>query len=354
MINKLNKQSDKYFSYITNLESYLYSDKFRPELSKRSNENLISLIDSYSKDGMISFIGAGASKPLGIFDWKELIKKLCLVANENGFTERFENFEGKPDSWSRLSQDIFDFLESKGMTSKYFDVIKKSMSPSINTTTLTLVKLILAIDFHLTTNFDVSIENAYEFLKYISTYWVKNELNINYGKCFVPDFSPFYSKKFKAVICYLHGNIEKNLYILKTKDYEIYYPSISNEEKHDASLEEFLKFCYKNKIIVFIGFSFDDFYIREFFFKLAKTIELEQQASMEFYYKSGQVYPENEIKHFLIADEEILNKKFLKNYSGAIHDFFAEFNIYLIIYKKHIFLEKLFEILSNRNLYEKD
>jgi len=150
------------------------------------------------------------------------------------------------------------------------------------------------------------------------------------------------------LICYLHGNKDKNLYILKTEDYDTYYPSVSNKEIHDASLEDFLKYCYKNKIIIFLGLSFQDPYLKKFFFNLAKKIELEKKASTDFYQESGQVYPEKEIKHFYIVDEEILNE-----FGENIHHVFNQYKIKLIIYKRgeHIFIEKLFDNIIMRDSY---
>lgn len=348
------------YSNIKNLENDLYSDISNPNILKKSLRNLSNLISTYNRDKMVSFIGAGTSKPLGISDWEELMKTLCVEANKKGFTKNFEDFSDNTDIWPSLAQDIFNYLKSENKISVYFDVLKKNMVPKINSTTLTLVKLILALNFHLTTNFDNSIEYAYTFLNYLFDYVGAKEKNIVYTKYFIPDFSPFFLKKQEASICYLHGNVDKDIYILKKQDYEKYYPSVSNTKSDSKSLEleDFLKLCYKNKYIIFIGFSFQDYYVREFFFNLSKEIEREQKIATELYMESGNVYPEKEIKHYLVIDEEILrfySEKFgNKKDRNLLHDNFEKYNIYVIIYKKedYIFLEKLFEFLSQRNLYE--
>jgi len=141
---------------------------------------------------------------------------------------------------------------------------------------------------------------------------------------------------------------------LKTKDYEKYYPSVSKIESHDKSLEDFLKQCYKSKNIIFIGFSFQDYYVRNFFFNLSKEIEQEQKTSADFYRESGKIYTGKEIKHYLLIDEET-SRLYIKKIDGEketnlVHEYFGNYNITVVIYKTggYIFLEKLFEALSQR------
>jgi hypothetical protein len=345
-------QNGEQKSYPENLLRYLYSDMENSEVLIKSIENLNRLINIYSnrKDMVLSFIGAGTSKVLGISDWKELMIELCRKANEEGFSKIFDTYDDNPTEWPNLAQEIFDHLKSINMISIYYDAIQKNMTPRFNSTNLTLIKMILAIDIHLTTNFDTAIENAYEFLKYISNQLKTGEKYSDYEMYFIPDFCPFEMGQQKRAICYLHGNAEKNIYILKKEDYDKYYPSVSHKDLSDSSLEDFLKICYKNKTILFIGHSFRDNYLKEYFFNLSKKIELEHNVSKDLYQESGKSYSGREPIHFLLIDEETA-----KEHSSIhhIHDYFQEFNIYVIIYKKydHIFLELLFEFLSQRKQY---
>lgn len=277
------------------------------------------------------------------------MQELCSKANEAGFRRKFKEYENNPNEWPNLAQEIFDHLKSINMTPAYYDVIRQNMIPRFNSTNLTLIKMIMAIDIHLTTNFDAAIENAYEFLKYMFNRFEIEGRHLDYDKYYIPDFCPFELGQKKGAICYLHGNADKNIFILKKEDYDKYYPSVSHKGFSDSSLEEFLKICYKNKTIIFIGFSFHDYYLKEYFFNLAKNIELEHKVSSGFYQESGKSYSGREANHFLLIDEETARKHMSID---NIHDHFNEFNICVIIYKKseHIFLERFFEFLIQRNL----
>jgi len=326
-------------SQVEDLFSYLYSDD--PNVYIRSKDNLNKLIKSYNKNTTVSFIGAGTSKPLGISDWETLMRSLFEKASSSGFSSNFPN---KPQRWPQLAQEIFEYFKNNGTPEKYFDTISQKMMPRNNTTTLTLVKMVLALNVHLTTNFDNSIENAYKFLDYLSKHFKRQELKKRYGLNYLPDFQ-LHLKTDDSLIYYLHGNINNNTYILKKSDYDTFYPTVSGSQDSVDSLENFLKDCYKNCHIVFFGLSFHDYYVKEFFLNLAKEIEREDKIVSGFYTQSGQSYPGKDIEHFLITDAGILDE-----YEGRTHDFFQEINIYSIIYKsgKHIFLEKFFEGLAQR------
>jgi hypothetical protein len=345
-INNLTKPKQGDQSIVEDLYSYLYSDSKDPNIFSRSKNNLETLINLFNKDKMVSFVGAGTSKPLEISDWNNLMDDLYNEARNRGFEGSFKN---NPKEWPQLAQEIYEYLEIKGNIDLYFSIIAKKMSPKNNTTTLTLIKMVLAIDLHLTTNFDNSIENAYRFLDYMSTRYKKSEFRKDYQIYCLPDFPLIQITKSLGLICYLHGRDNKKIYILKKDDYETFYPSVSNSQDSVDCLENFLKECYKRSSIIFIGFSFRDYYVKEFFFKLAKEIERENKIIIDFFDKSGQSYKDRDIRHFLIVDPEIL-----KEYENKAHDIFENFNIYPIIYKEgeHIFLEKLFEKLSLREIHE--
>ena len=100
---------------------------------------------------------------------------------------------------------------------------------------------------------------------------------------------------------------------------------------------------------LFIGFSFSDYYVKEFFFNLAKQIGKEDLINAKFVSESGQVHRERIIKHYLIIDED---NEYFKKYQDKIFDELNQFNIYPVIYKKeqHIFLEYLFDKLSQSDI----
>ena len=150
-----------------------------------------------------------------------------------------------------------------------------------------------------------------------------------------------------SLIYYLHGSIDRGNYIFKKTDYETFYPSFSSsKEPANFQLESFLKDRYRYNSIIFLGFSFDDCYVRDFFERVAKEIEMEQEIATDFYSQSQKAYEKRSIKHFLVINAGVLEDK-----TGIdIHGEFEAMHIYPIIYQngQHIFLEKLFQNLDRR------
>jgi hypothetical protein len=335
-----NQREKKAMDHVNDLFSYLYNDPQIPSIFEKSKNNLYDIFKQSKPEKMISFVGAGTAEPLGIPDWETLIKKLLDLAENDGFEG---NLPDNHRDYPILAQKIYEhFCKKYNCADKYYEFIKQNMIPRKNSTTLTLVKLIHAFDIHLTTNFDNSLENAYRFLDYLANYY---RCGIKSKECkpyCVPDLE-WHDKSSAACIYYLHGNIDKHIYILNEDDYAKYYPSVSQSENSVDSLETFLKKRYQYNMIIFLGFSFSDHYVKEFFFKLAKKIDRENSINASFYAQSGQQYMQEKIRHYLMIDSDKLTK-----FGVNMQEIFQNYNICVVIYKagEHIFLEKLFEHLS--------
>ena len=134
--------SDK-LSRVDNLYSYLHIDKTNAEIYRRSKENLEQLFNMYNRTNMVSFIGAGTSKPLGIPDWEPLMNDLCAKAEIKGFNGELPNAQKE---WPQFAQDIYDYLKEHGYSDHYFKTILSNMILKITSTTATLENLVLALD----------------------------------------------------------------------------------------------------------------------------------------------------------------------------------------------------------------
>lgn len=317
-------------------ELYLWDNE-----ENRSNyQALVSLFDS---DRFVSFIGAGVSKSLGIQDWEGLLRDLKKVVKQ-----RFDVDKDIPEDsmqYPEYAEELYQLFEENTSTTIYYKELSKGMRPTNNSTSLTLVKLALAINTHLTTNFDASLEHAYGFLSYLSKKYSTKELSKNYEVRYIPQFGDYSGSENNDLIYYLHGNVSQNIYLLRKSQYEIYYPTISKIDDSSGELERLLDYYYRNKSIVFIGFSFSDFYVREYFFAKAKEIKRENLINKGFVVEAGKTYHEESIKHFLLINT---NNKYFVQYGAKIFDWLQEYNIYPVIYSgdKHIFLEMIFERLG--------
>jgi len=320
--------------------NYLCDEK---HITAQNKANYELLISEFNRSEFASFLGAGVSKPLGISDWDNLIEDLCNEAKNMGFNET------KPEdrnTYPEFAERIFSFLDEKGKKSLYFDTINRRMTPPINSTSLTLVYLTLSLDTHLTTNFDRSVEYAYRFLADFSellSATKKYEKPVTY---FLKDFNMSSSG---PSVYYLHGSIDEGIYILKKSDYDIFYPSVSRKtDGAIKTLEECLKHHFVHKNIIFIGFSFEDPYVKSFFFDLAKEVENERRATDDFYGQGGRSCSHRELKHFLLIEE---SHKFIEEYGKReLFSKLKEYYLYPVIYKKdkHIFLEVLFKHLIRK------
>jgi hypothetical protein len=312
------------------------------QIAAQNKANYELFISTYNRDECVSFLGAGVSKSLGISDWDNLIDDLCKETKKLGLEETIPSDKNQyPD----FAERIFSFLYGKHKTSLYFDTIAKRMTPHINSTSLTLVYLALSLDIHLTTNFDRSIEHAYRFIVEFSEFLSATN---RYGKptlYFLKNFNLFSNG---PSIYYLHGSINEGIYILKKSDYDIFYPSVSKKVAGAIyALEDCLKHFFMQKNIIFIGFSFEDPYVRKFFFNLAKDVDRERLVTSNFYSQGGQSCSYRDIKHFILLEEG--NKSF-EEYGNEIFSKLKEYHLYPVIYQKnkHIFLEYLFKTLIGK------
>lgn len=344
-ITALKQTGSDELSRVDDLYSYLHLDKTNAEIYRRSKKNLEQLFNMYNRTNMVSFIGAGTSKPLGISDWETLMKDLCAQAKIKGFNGELP---GAPKDWPQFAQDIYDYLKEHGCSDHYFKTILSNMILKITSTTATLENLVLALDIHLTTNFDKSIQAAYDHLNDLFERSNSPSLKKSYGLHYLPDFDVPRTTDVSSIY-YLHGNIDKGIYILKKSDYDTFYPSVSSCKEPVNQLENFLKERYRHSNIIFLGFSFDDYYVREFFERVAKEIDREAMTVTDFYSQSRKEYEKRSIKHFLVINAGVVDKP-----GVDIYDEFEAMKIYPIIYKdgQHIFLEKLFQHLDRRGPFD--
>ncbi|MCP4582006.1 MAG: hypothetical protein GY839_10330 [candidate division Zixibacteria bacterium] len=306
------------------------------DIFNRSEKNLNDLINNYKGEyeNFAAFIGAGLSKPLGISDWKKLIKKMIAKCSES-FIEKYNDFENSnPHNYPDIADEIFEEYRAMGNDELFFGTIKEHMEQEISSTSITLVKVILAIKCHLTTNFDTSIEEAYKFIEYFATL-TNNSKDMNLVKRYLDDLN-IEPKSEVDQLYYLHADINKNLFILRTKDYENFYDKTGSKQILDL-----LKRIYLNKHIIFIGFSFEDRFVKKCITDIAFEIKNDFEKTRTFYREHGKENKSYQRKHFLLIG---------KNDTTDI-DFFNSFEkigIYPVIYDKgkHIFIEKLFHYLS--------
>jgi len=299
------------------LEEYLYDSPLN-----RDNYNL--LLKQFNPDSFVAFLGAGITSSIkDIPTSKDLYMKL----KDKYKIEDDRDFSG-PSSFSSIytqcsKKDSFD--------EEVFDIIM----PRHTSGPMTTYYIIQAFNCFVTTNYYDPVE--YNFDKISKTQNSNRRLKKYFFK-----FPALLNKEEKDSITYLHGHLDLGFCILRSKDYEYFYPSIYGEEKGVYTLENSLAYLFTNKHLVFLGCSLEESLIKYLELLIAKTQnnkELESKGleiKEHFWVISEFNIPALAIKDSLedkrIKDE--VEKEFFEKYS--------QIKIKPIVYRgDHIFIEKL-------------
>lgn len=297
------------------LEDYIVDNPF-------NKNNLDTLINSFKRETFVPFIGAGPSTVLGSPDWDDLITNLCTAFNLKKF-RKLKQPNGKVN-YPKTFSNLYKRLNDKEI---FFKRLFENIRPTQTELTGFHLKLVDLFYAYITTNYDSPIEIAFknqnkkELKKYIFSCYGMNNL--------------------KDCIVYLHGHKDINFCIIKTEDYDYFYPTASKKNGIPI-LEDFLSEIFTNKNVIFIGFSFNDFYLEKF---LSHLYAVKPFKGYHYWLLSESM----DIYHEVIQRAEEYKKSDLTDKANAeISDFFhGKMNIKPIVYKQgeHIFVEKLFQKL---------
>lgn len=246
-------------------------------------ENVMSIAKELAKKDFIVFAGAGVPHKAGIPDWRSLLKVLLR-------TNPLDNFDidnADPKEFPDIAQEIFNSLKQQNREDEYYKIIKDNINPTEVPYSTEQFEIVTTTNWIVTTNFDTTFESAFK-----KKFQVERVSKLPYVET-LPEFSMknLFSRE---SIVYLHGRANDRFIIFKMDDYEKYYPSVS--QKNGANdVEEYLKYIFKNYTIVFVGFSFNDFYIRTSF----KNIYMELKRSDEIDSAKPSYSPQlDKIQHY--------------------------------------------------------
>jgi len=224
--------------------------QFNKQLVMR--EDVANFVEDLSKREFIVFAGTGVVGETGIPSWLELLQEL----------DRAIPLYGKDllnmgvDNYPRVAQEYYNLLVKKGREKEYAEVIKSKINASNAPCSYHQLEILQCTGKIVTTNFDDTFETAY---RKMSRFSEKNKIPDVQS---LPDFREDILLK-KYSVTYLHGRVHDNYVIFKTDDYDLFYPSVSGRSDGSHVIEDFLRYLYKNHVMVFIGFSFGDRYFRE-------------------------------------------------------------------------------------------
>jgi hypothetical protein len=343
--------SQEYASSSPGLDGYL--EKYGKVYSQAHLKMLLDITRA-TPDNLVSFVGAGISKPLGSIDWKSLMESLLDYAGECTI-EKCEALKAKsatsdldPKDYTRVADWILGDLPSED---KFHELIGKFYSQhKLQTTSPILEYLVLAIRIHLTTNFERCIENTYVHLGELASHLNGAFSDLPTTHYFQGEAS-FPSSRGDHAIYYLHADHIGNKYVLADSTYKEVYETQADNINTTKYIEHF----YNSYNIVFAGFSFDDSHVMKCFERLSKDLgngSIRRNAG-----EAGEPSSQDR-RHFLLCPSSGQNTLW-NRYNRAVEpgteglamkrffDHWKALGIYPIVYSsgQHVFLQRLFSDL---------
>ncbi len=281
----------------------------------------------------VVFAGAGVVSDTGVpSTWSQLVKALALEADLPIDVTRLD-----PEEYAEKTEEIYQHLVSLNKGSRYFEIIREKLRPRVSTWS-TAVFDILDMCMHIvTTNFDDVFERTYE-----------RYAELNPGRPAhpethsLPDFThdrPQNSHK----IDYLHGRADEHHIVFKKSDYNTYYPSVSKTHG-DPCLEEYLTHIYSTYTMVFVGFSFDDVYVRGCLRKAYQTlVERDARCSEKVGYRPAAA----RIAHYAFLRQPTEREEKKRAQREALWEDLAKMQIKVVPYKDHTDWQDCFKRMRN-------
>ena len=277
--------------------------------NEKNIEKLKKLLQ-LNKNNVAAFIGAGTSIITGFPNWQSLLidmKKYYNIQNKN--LDRVNALINNED-FIKAASEIFN---NDNDINKYNDFLCNRFKNPVNCQHYSLHdELIKTFNNILTTNFDTTFKSKYESLNEIikeqnGNIYNFKEIKLNeFNNCNLNDRN----------IVYLHGNWEQKKFILREEEYQTNYKTYNKIFEHYSPLEGFLIFSVFSKLsLVYIGFSFNDYYFVNLLKKFYLEIYKNQCEEDKKTYGTSNIppLPDNFV---IISDKEIkccLNFDYLLN-----------------------------------------
>ncbi|MBW9157675.1 SIR2 family NAD-dependent protein deacylase [Clostridium tagluense] len=212
-------------------------------------KNLRNIKELYRGGNLIPFIGAGLSTPFKIPDWDKLIRRIS-----DEYMKDFQNLKpavnaylDKKDFWTAM-ETILNFapLTEDDIQQEIVDIINEEMQEPVDNDSHNYLDLAnMDFNVYLTTNYEHLITSYMSKNNYIPL--VLSEINFNTQTLF---------RDKKKRVFHLHGHVSNSGTIVITRNQ---YKKLYENNKY----ENILRLFTGTKSLLFIGFSFDDQFIKQ-------------------------------------------------------------------------------------------
>ncbi|MFL0574203.1 SIR2 family protein [Priestia megaterium] len=206
---------------------------------------------------IIPFLGSGTSMPLGLSNWRGLLKGL-----ENGFfneadKELYRDFLQDGDFMQALGflkNRTLEFSTDEDIKNFMVDQIEQHYLKDLDKSKHNIEDILnLSSDFIMTTNYDRALLDYRKEYSYPYTF---NDIG---------NVQEFLNRKKQAVVS-LHGHIDKKETMIVTdEDYNKLYS--------DQTTKTILSSIMGNKHLLFLGFSFEDAYFKDLYNKIYEELK---------------------------------------------------------------------------------
>jgi hypothetical protein len=213
------------------------------------DKNLKNLKELYRGGDLVPFIGAGLSTPFNIPNWDKLIRRISdqNMGDFEAIKPAIDAYLDRKDFWTAM-ETILNFapITEDDIQQEIVDIINEEIQVTVDNDVHNYLDLAnMNFNVYLTTNYDHLITDYMDKNNYVPL--VLSEINFNTQNLF---------KDKKKRVFHLHGHISNSGTIVITRNQ---YKKLYEDNKYDNILRLFTG----TKSLLFIGFSFDDQFIRQ-------------------------------------------------------------------------------------------
>jgi hypothetical protein len=203
----------------------------------------------------IVFAGTGATYGTGLpASWTELLQRL----NTKQPIEGINLDELQEYNYPLYADMFFNKFENEKNTDGYYNMIAEELNATHSPYGPLQLQILYTTGRIITTNFEDSFEKAFEIFA------VHEGIKKACKKQVLPNI---YTDMLKEDFCitYLHGRIDEKNIVFRATEFERYYP---DNEENNSVLVQYLMDLYDNYTIVFVGFGFNDKYLKRMLQKI--------------------------------------------------------------------------------------
>lgn len=298
------------------------------------NEAVEEMIEDLSASEFVCFAGAGVPEPTRVPMWKELLVHLQTKEPAPGLHIEEVDAACYPDA----AEMLYKAFEKAGKAEVYGEVIQQAMVAKGQTHTPAQQLMVQVSGCIVTTNFDDTFEVAFKEVNVLRSEGGEVE-------CQVLGDLDVGMTAHRNYITYLHGragDLDKDgQLVFRTSEYVRNYPALSGVSE-ESKVEQILKYIYEKKKVLFVGFSFKDYYITRTLERIHSALDEDKLRQIKHYALLEQLVSPDE-KDPRVRNEAVRQEK-------QDEDFLGNLNIKAVWYpyQDHVQIENWLKLVRQR------